>query len=370
MHISVVVGTRPEIIKMASIIKGLESGRYTFTYDLVHTDQHYDQNLSMIFFRELELPQPHYHLHVGSGTQSQQTANAMIKLEELFQQTKPDIVLVEGDTNAVLAGALSAVKLGIKVGHVEAGLRSYDTRMPEEHNRRVTDHVSSHLFAPTSLNADTLKKENVWGNIFITGNTIIDACLDYVPLAMKNSHIEEIIPFQQFVLVTAHRAENVDNQNVLSNFVKVFTQCPIPIVYPIHPRTIKRLKEYNLYQKLTENKNVKLIEPVGYFDFLKLMKTCQFILTDSGGIQEEATSPNLQKKIFVLRTSTERPEAVKAKYAEVVGTNTQHILNKIKAFIDHPQINGKSSPYGDGRSGQKILDILTHENSSLSLAKS
>lgn len=361
MKMSIIVGTRPEIIKMSSIIKELESGNYDIDYDITHTEQHYDQSLSRVFFDELGLPEPDYRLNVGSGSQAQQTANAMIKIEEVFLKTKPDIVLVEGDTNTVLAGALAATKIGIKVGHVEAGLRSYDIRMPEEHNRRLTDHVSALLFAPTDLNAKTLKEENVWGEIFITGNTVIDACLEYLSIAEKTSKILNEIRFDEFILVTAHRAENVDNPKILANFIKIFSNCPLPVVYPIHPRTVKRLKEFRLYEKLANDINVQLIEPVGYFDFLVLMKFCSFILTDSGGIQEEATAPNIRKKVLVLRESTERPEAVTSGYAEIVGTNARKVLICISKMTEHARPLSKPSPFGDGKSGKRILNIVTNE---------
>jgi len=361
MFVSVILGTRPEIIKMSSIIKELESGNNNIEHNIIHTEQHYDKNMNQIFFDELGLPQPDYCLNVGSGSQAQQTANAMMKIEKVFLKTKPDIVLIEGDTNTVLAGALTAAKMGVKVGHIEAGLRSYDIRMPEEYNRRLTDHISNLLFAPTDFNAKTLKKEDVWGKIFVTGNTVIDACLEYLPIAKEKSKILDKIKFDEFVLATAHRAENVDELNVLKNFVRVFTNCSLPVVYPIHPRTVKRLKEFGLYEKLAGDKNIQLIEPVGYFDFLVLMKNCSFILTDSGGIQEEATAPNMRKKVFILRKSTERPEAVEAGYAEIVGTDAKNVLKRVNEFIENPDIPKIPSPFGDGQSGRRIVNILKKE---------
>jgi len=187
---------------------------------------------------------------------------------------------------------------------------------------------------------------------------VIDACLEYLPIAKEKSKILDKIKFDEFVLATAHRAENVDNLNVLKNFVKIFTECPLPVVYPIHPRTVKRLKEFGLYKNLADDKNVQLIQPVGYFDFLVLMKRCSFILTDSGGIQEEATAPNIRKKVFVLRKSTERPEAVETGYAEVVGTETKNVLNKIKEFVENSEIIKTPSPFGNGSASKKILNII------------
>jgi len=359
MKIAVVLGTRPEIIKMASIIKQLCIRGYDF--EIIHTQQHYDVNMSQTFFDELGLPEPDRNLSVGSGTQGQQTANAIMRLEEAYLDGRPDVVLVEGDTNTVLAGALAAAKLGIRVGHVEAGLRSYDRRMPEEHNRRLTDHASDLLFAPTEHNASTLRREDVWGKIFVTGNTVIDACLEYLPLAERRSSILDRIIFDEFALATAHRAENVDDPRVLGNIARIFMGCPSHVVYPAHPRTAKRLKECGLYDRLASHDNVQLIDPVGYFDFLLLMSRSSFIISDSGGIQEEATAPNIRKKVFVLRENTERPEAVEAGYADVVGTDPSLVLDKIGAYVNHHENSFGPGPFGDGSSGLRILSCLSEE---------
>ena len=359
MHVSVVVGTRPEIIKMASIITLLKKNT-SITYDIIHTEQHYDYNMNNIFFENLSLPFPKYCLSVGSDSQAQQTAKAMEKIEPVLLKTQPDIVLVQGDTNTVLAAALTATKLHINVGHVEAGLRSYDMRMPEEHNRRVTDHLSAYLFAPTIGNKKILEKENIWGKIFVTGNTVIDACIKYLPKAEQTSTILNQIRFNKYALVTAHRAENVDNPSVLKNFITIFKESPVPIVYPIHPRTVKRLQENNWYRHVAKHDNIQLIEPVGYFDFLVLMKHASCILTDSGGIQEEATAYPLQKKVFILRESTERPEAVETGFATVVGVNAQAVLQTLNSFIDKPEVPKVPSPFGDGKAGEHIVKILTN----------
>ena len=353
MKIAVVLGTRPEIVKMASIIKHLESKNCD--YDIIHTQQHYDSNMSQTFFDELELKLPDHELSIGSGTQAEQTANAMRKLEETYLKVKPDAVLVQGDTNTVLAGALTAAKMGIYLGHVEAGLRSNDRRMPEEYNRRIADHISDMLFAPTQFNAAALQKENVWGRISVTGNTVIDACMNYLPIAENKVDILSKVSFDEYALVTAHRAENVDNVKVLQNFVRIFTNCPVPVVFPVHPRTVKRLKENGLFDKLAANENVTLIDPVGYFEFLVLMKHSTFILTDSGGIQEEASAPNIRKKVFVLRDNTERPESVESGYAEVVGTDPDKILNRISRFVIAPDRLTNPCPFGDGQAYIKIL---------------
>lgn len=360
MSVTVVVGTRPEIIKMAPVITELENRRIPFT--LLHAGQHYDELLSEIFFRELRLPRPDKFLGIGSGTQAEQTARAMVAIERELLELEPAVVLVQGDTNTVLAGALSASKAGFLVGHVEAGLRSHDYRMPEEYNRRLADHVSTYLFAPTEIAAENLRKESVHGKIFVTGNTVIDACNAYVPIAMKESKILSTIRFERFCLVTAHRAENVDNEAVLRSFVEIFIRSPIPIVYPVHPRTKKLLTDFGLLEKLERSKNVQLIDPVGYFDFLALEKSCEFIMTDSGGIQEEATAPSINKRVFVLRISTERPEAVSSGHAVVVGTDAESVLREISKYVlegcPPPPI---SNPYGKGEAAKQIIGYLSSE---------
>ncbi len=325
---------------------------------LIHTGQHYDRELSQIFIEELGLPKPDASLDVGSGSQAEQTAQALLGLERTFIDIRPPLVLAEGDTNTVLAAALSAVKMGIDVGHVEAGLRSHDLRMPEEHNRRLTDHLSSYLFAPTEVSEANLRSESVWGEIFVTGNTVIDSCLRYMPLAERKSSVLDDVGGDDYCLATAHRAENVDDMATLAELVKLFTSLPIPVVYPIHPRTVNRLKQFGLYERLAGRPGVKLLPPQGYFDFLVLMKHSSFILTDSGGIQEEATAPNIRKKVFVLRRSTERPEAVAAGYAEVVGTEAETSLPKIMAYAENPRTPQGPCPYGDGNSGEKIAGIV------------
>lgn len=351
MRIAVVVGTRPEIVKMATVIHELRSRGADLS--ILHTGQHYDSELSARFFKDLELPDPRVNLETGSGTQAEQTATALQRLEQQFLRDPPNLVLVQGDTNTTLAGALAAVKLGIRVGHVESGLRSYDRRMPEELNRRVTDHIADLLFAPTAHAADILRRESCRGVIHMTGNTAIDACLRYAPKAPFKLSTRE-----PFALATAHRAENVDDPMVLGELIAVFTACPLPVVYPIHPRTRERLRAAGLERVVEESANVQLLPPTGYLEFLSLMMRCSFVLTDSGGIQEEATAPNIRKKVFVLRDSTERPEAVEAGYAEVVGTRSGPVLERIRSFLSEDWSPTHPSPFGDGTAGRRIVDIL------------
>jgi UDP-N-acetylglucosamine 2-epimerase (non-hydrolysing) len=351
-----VIGTRPEIIKLAPIIRELY--KESIDHEIIFTDQHYDHNLSKKFFNELELKDPRFHLKIGKGTQGELTGKAIIETEKIFLEEKPELVLVQGDTNSSLAGALAAVKLHLKIGHIEAGLRSYDYRMPEEHNRRMIDHISNYLFAPTQKSENILRGENVWGEIFVTGNTVIDACLQHYEYANEKSIIMKDIPFKKFILVTAHRAENVDHREILNNLIKVFTNCPLPIIFPIHPRTVNRLEKFNLLEKLKKSEKILLMPPVGYLDLLKLMHECEFIITDSGGIQEEATAPSIRKFAFVIRKTSDRPESCELGFSKLVGTDPNYILNEISKYIDSPSQLPKESPYGDGNASKKIINIL------------
>jgi UDP-N-acetylglucosamine 2-epimerase (non-hydrolysing) len=353
--IVVVAGTRPEIIKTAPIIRALNKARIASAF--VHCGQHYDYNMAQQFIEDLELPSPNYSFRIKASSPGAQTAEMMFQMDKLLENIEPSIVLVEGDTNSVLAAALAANKRRVPIGHVEAGLRSFDLRMPEEHNRRLTDHISEYLFAPTENAKANLIKENVWGKIFVTGNTVIDSVIQHLSIAEKKSDIMAKIPFNTYALLTAHREENVDDPSVLESLTEVFSQSPIPIVCPLHPRTKKRLQENKMLTRI-EKKNVLFLPPLGYLDFLVLMKNCRLIITDSGGIQEEATAPSIRKFVLVIRLSTERPEAVKAGFAKVVGPSKKSILTALKEAvkeeIDLPFI----SPFGDGKSAEKIVDIL------------
>jgi UDP-N-acetylglucosamine 2-epimerase (non-hydrolysing) len=357
--VMVVVGTRPEIVKMAPVLRALRKNKTPSVF--VHCGQHYDYNMSQKFIEDLELPTPDYEYKLRAYSQGTQTARIITRMERLLKDTLPRIVLVEGDTNGVLATALTAVKLGIPVGHVEAGLRSFDLRMPEEHNRRLTDHMSAYLFAPTETTENNLRKENVWGKIYVTGNTVIDAVIQHLPIAEKKSEILEQIRFKKFALATAHRAENVDNLKVLKNFMEAFAEAPLPVVYPMHPRTKKRLRQNRIFSKIKTSKNLQILPPLGYLDFLVLMKECEMIVTDSGGIQEEATAPCIRKPVLIIRLSTERPEAVKAGFAEVVGTEKEKIVKTMKTVLEQRKKLPTVSPYGKGDAAEKIVDIIKEE---------
>jgi UDP-N-acetylglucosamine 2-epimerase (non-hydrolysing) len=354
--VMVVVGTRPEIIKMAPIVRALKKNRIPLTF--VHCGQHYDYNMAQQFVEELELPPPDYGYKVKASSPGEQTARIITYMDKLLKKTVPSLVLVEGDTNSVLAAALAANKRGIPTGHVEAGLRSFDLRMPEEHNRRLTDHLSSYLFAPTERARANLKSESVWGKIYVTGNPVIDAVIQHLPIAEKKSEILKKIRFEKFALATAHRAENVDDLTVLKNFMDAFSESPVPVVYPMHPRTKKRLRQNKMYAQIKKRGNVQVLPPLGYLDFLILMRKSELIITDSGGIQEEATAPGIRKPVLVIRLSTERPEAVEAGFAKVVGTEKREVLAAIGAALMRRKELPDKSPFGDGDAAEKIVEII------------
>ena len=280
MKISIILGTRPEIIKMSPVIRECEEqGLYYF---ILHTGQHYSYNLDKIFFEELELPEAKYNLDVGSGTHAEETGKMLIGIEKVLKEEKPDIVLVEGDTNTVLGGALAASKLHIKVGHVESGLRSYDRTMPEEINRALADHVSDYLFAPTEKAKKNLLREGIEENkIFVTGNTIVDAVYQNLEIARRKVDILKKLNLnsKEYFLVTAHRQENVDVKErlkgILDGLKLVYNDFNLPIIYPIHPRTMKRIKKFGL--EVPEG--VELIEPLGFLEFLQLEANAKLVLT-------------------------------------------------------------------------------------------
>lgn len=359
----VAVGTRPEIIKMYSIIRRLEELGLRFIF--IHSGQHYDYEMSLIFIEELGLPRPDYQIELHYSTPADQMAELMRGINKPLEKHAPSVLLVQGDTNTTLATAIAANKLGIPIGHVEAGIRSYDWRMPEEFNRRLTDHLSLFLFAPTQRARENLSRESVLGRIYVTGNTVIDAVLEFLPVAEKSSHVLSEVPFTEYILFTAHRAENVDDPWILRNFADTLLDSPLPVVYPVHPRTRKRFIEQGLWERLREAKHLRLLPPVGYFDFLVLMKHAKLIMTDSGGIQEEASAPNIRKPVLVLRWSTERPEAIEAGFAKLVGVTKQNILRNLYDLLENYDEVIKNlpsqSPFGDGKSGKRIVKILMDE---------
>ena len=354
--VMVVVGTRPEIIKMAPIVRALDKNKIPIIF--VHCGQHYDYNMSQQFIEDLKLPPPDYTCKVRADSPSAQIAQTIMYMDKVLKVTEPALVLVEGDTNSVLAATVAANKRETPLGHVEAGLRSFDLRMPEEHNRRLTDHLSTLLFAPTERAKANLERENVWGKIYVTGNTIIDAVIQHLPIAEKSDKVLKRILFEKFALATAHRAENVDNEAVLKTFMEAFAESPVPVVFPMHPRTKKRLLQNKMYARISKSGNVQILPPLGYLDFLVLMKKSELIITDSGGIQEEATAPSIRKLVLVIRRSTERPEAVEAGFAKVIEIDKNEILKAIEIAMKRRKKLSQISPFGDGKAAEKIVEII------------
>jgi len=354
----IIAGTRPELIKIAPIAQALKRLRVRFRF--LYTGQHYDHELSQTFISELGLPEPDYDLGVKAGRSATLTGEVVIRTAEAIRELDPDLTLVQGDTNTALAATIAAIKEKVPVGHVESGLRSYDWRMPEEHNRRMIDHVSSYLFAPTERALLNLFEEKAPGSKHVTGNTVIDATIHNMPRAESISRISQEIRFRKYVLATAHRAENVDDPFVLRAFVDVFQNLPLPVVFPVHPRTVNRLRSIGLLRSLASHRNVQLLPPAGYFDFLILMKRSSLILTDSGGVQEEATSPPIRKRVVVMRNSTERPEAVEWGFAKIAGTKKHDIIRCAVEMLEADAKLPSTSPFGDGSSG-KVIGRLVAE---------
>ncbi len=303
MKIILVCGARPNFMKIAPIVRAIVKHNASFSADsiepvLVHTGQHYDYEMSQVFFENLELPEPDFHLSVGSGTHAEQTGRIMIEFEKILLQEKPDIVVVVGDVNSTLAGALAAVKLHIPVAHVEAGLRSYDRSMPEEINRLLTDAISDYLFTPSPDADENLKKEGIAEEkIFLVGDVMVDSLLHNKEKAEHSQILSRLgLKEGNYALLTLHRPSNVDEKERLLNIIRALKEISqrLPIVFPAHPRTQKRLKEFNLLnQSPFTNHQLLLIEPLGYLDFLCLMMKARFVMTDSGGIQEETTVLNI-----------------------------------------------------------------------------
>ena len=351
MKTAIVLGTRPEIIKLAPLIKQLNKK----STSVIFTGQHYDYNLSLRFIDQLGLAKPNHLMKISHTKPALQIADVIRNLSKILEKEKPDTVIVQGDTNTVLAAGIASLKSNIPVSHVEAGLRSHDWRMPEEHNRIEIDHISELLFAPTTSSRYNLISEKVHGKIFVTGNTVIDAINQFTKISKKHSKISID---DDYVLMTLHRSENVDRKEILSTIIKAVIDSKQDFVFPVHPRTLKRLHDFNLYSKLKRSKNIRLLDPVGYFEILELMKNCQFILTDSGGIQEEATASSIRKKVVVVRKTTDRPESVSSGFSEIVGTSYKGILGALKENSRNARIPSRKSPFGSGNAAKLIIKHL------------
>jgi UDP-N-acetylglucosamine 2-epimerase (non-hydrolysing) len=361
MKIATVIGTRPEIIKMAPVLDEIE--KMGIDNILIHTGQHYDHEMSQQFFQDLKIKKPDYNIGVGSNSHGKQTAIMMESIENVLIAEKPDVIMVQGDTNAVLAGALTASKLHMAVGHVEAGLRSYDKTMPEEINRQIADICSNIFFVPTEESAINLLFENINPHeIYITGNTIVDACYRHLKIAEVESNIlNELQVTGDILILTIHRAENVDDPKRLKNIVDALLELNnITVIFPVHPRTAKTLKKFGFYDTLENAPHIKIIKPLGYLDFLLLLSKSKFVMTDSGGLQEEAITLNIP--CITLRYNTERPETVKAGGNILVGTDKDMIVDAyIRISTDstlYQKMKNAKNPYGNGQSSKNIIKAV------------
>ena len=357
MKILTIIGARPQFIKAATVSRAI-SKRNGIMEIIVHTGQHYDANMSDVFFDELHIPKPQYNLGIGGGSHGQQTGLMLQEIEKVLFKEKPDHVLVYGDTNSTLAGALAASKLHIPVIHVEAGLRSYNMRMPEEQNRILTDHISSILFAPTTMAVDNLSKEGICSNVINVGDVMYDAALYYGELAEQNSTVlsDQGLEGKPFILATVHRAENTDDVDRLSVIFSQLNKMAQTerVVLPLHPRTKKALEGINYDFNASR---ISFIDPVGYLDMVALEKNAKLIVTDSGGVQKEAYFHKVP--CLTLRDETEWVETVKAGCNKVVSdlSNMVEEYNKIK----QQQLNFDKKLYGNGNSAQLIVDYLQNK---------
>lgn len=362
MKITTVIGARPQFIKAATVSREIRKNHNEI---IIHTGQHYDSNMSDIFFKELNIPEPDYNLAVGSGSHAEQTASMLVGIEQIILKERPDYLLVYGDTNSTLAGALAASKVHIPVVHVEAGLRSFNFRMPEEQNRVLTDHISTFLFCPTETAVKNLSNEGITDKVYNVGDVMCDAVLYY------SKHLEQYdsnyffnrleflfnheIKFKEWYLATIHRAENTDSIIKIKEILDAFEQLDSPVLFPVHPRTKRMVKE--LYDT-SEYKNTIFIEPVGYLDMLYLTKNALKVITDSGGLQKEAYI--LGTPTITVRDQTEWVETLVGNYNILCKPVKEDILYKV--YNTEISNNPRKKYYGEGDASIKICEYLLYNN--------
>ena len=375
MKVISIVGARPNFMKVAPIHKAFqkkinskkEKTDSEIIHLICHTGQHYDENMSKIFFEDLELPRPHIYLGVGSGSHAVQTAKIMVEFEKVLIDEKPDLVIVVGDVNSTIACSLVASKLGIKIAHVEAGLRSFDRTMPEEINRLLTDQLSDFLFITENSAVDNLKREGIDSSkVFFTGNVMIDSLHYYLPKAGESKifdtfNLTDNGNVEPYILVTLHRPANVDSREFLIKLTGVLNRLSEKrkIVFPIHPRTRKNFDELGTDYKL--NENILLSQPIGYIDFLALTKNAELIITDSGGIQEESTYLGVQ--CITVRDNTERPSTVEIGTNQLIGTDLNKVERAALDVIKGKKKNGNIPELWDGYAAERIVNILIQKTS-------
>ncbi|MGI0149480.1 MAG: non-hydrolyzing UDP-N-acetylglucosamine 2-epimerase [Thermoplasmata archaeon] len=349
MKIANVVGARPQFIKAAPVSREIRQHHEEI---LIHTGQHYDENMSDVFFQILDIPPPNYNLGVGSASHARQTADMIRGLEDVLDKERPDFVLVYGDTNSTLAGALVAAKMTIPLGHVEAGLRSFNRRMAEEVNRVVADHLSNLLFAPTETAVENLSREGITRGVHMVGDVMYDVALQSAQAARSRDILSRLgLKQGEYLLVTLHRPQNVDDKETLGSIVEALVHAGRPVVFPVHPRTRKNLAAFGLWERLQTK--VKAIEPVDYLDFIALLMSASKVITDSGGVQKEAYFFGVP--CITLRDETEWIETLEDGWNALVGTDTEDILDAIERF--NPA-GTKSKSFGDGHAAERIARIL------------
>jgi len=349
MKITTIIGARPQFIKAATVSRAIITHKADINEVIIHTGQHYDKNMSEVFFDELDIPKPNYNLGVGGGTHGQNTGRMLEGIEKVLLDEKPDWVLVYGDTDSTLAGALAASKLHIPVAHVEAGLRSYNTNMPEEINRILTDRISQYLFCPTSTAVNNLKKEGYDhhnAEVIMTGDVMLDAAMYYAKKAKK----PKIDLKENFVLATVHRAENTDNLEKLTNIIEALNEInqETQVVLPLHPRTKKIIETNNIKTDCT------IVDPVSYLEMVYLLKNTELVMTDSGGLQKEAYF--FKKPCITFRDETEWVELIDGNHNSLVQTDKDSIIEKFNHFVFSQDFSKKV--YGEGDSSMVIIDIL------------
>jgi UDP-N-acetylglucosamine 2-epimerase (non-hydrolysing) len=362
-----VVGARPNFMKIAPIVEAMKRREREFSPLVVHTGQHYDAAMSDSFFRELELPQPDVHLGVGSASHAAQTAAVMERFEPVVIKEKPDWVIVVGDVNSTLACALVSVKLGVKVAHVEAGLRSRDRTMPEEINRLLTDQLADLLFTPSEDAGENLRAEGIPAErIRFVGNIMIDSLLKHLPRSQQSTVVNDLgLRERDYAVLTLHRPANVDDASTFARILEALEEISkhLPIIFPVHPRTKKTIAELGFSERIAKANNLRLIEPLGYIHFLGLCSKARLVLTDSGGIQEETTVLGIP--CVTLRESTERPITVTMGTNTIAGTDPTRISEAAFSALDRPMAeNVRVPPLWDGHTAERILDCLIGQHGS------
>lgn len=359
-QIIIVAGARPNFIKIAPLMKEFNKFRDYCNVKLVHTGQHYDYEMSEVFFRNLNIPKPDIYLNIGPGSHAMQTAKIMTAFEEVVLKEKPALVVVVGDVNSTLACSLVASKLNIKIAHVEAGLRSFDRTMPEEINRIVTDSISDYLFVSETSGIKNLRREGVNSEkVHFVGNIMIDTLFANMQAINKSKILDSLsLTRKKYCAMTLHRPSNVDSKETLSEIFKIVNSISqqMTIVYPVHPRTKKMIEQHDFLVKFEGLDNLIMTEPAGYIDFIKLVKESCFVLTDSGGIQEETTV--LRVPCLTMRENTERPATVKEGTNILVGRDKGRIISAVNKILQKKWKNGEVPQFWDGKTAERIIEVL------------